>query len=219
MLPKHQPHSKFGKWLLKYRLKIILFSFVILVPILFVIALYVGDYLRYKNVEFNDNVVSKFQTSYITLEDETYHQIINLETDEVLIQIKLIDYMTLEYYDDTNGHYTFKVRHEVKSNAHIHDIKVNFVIQTNWVNAKSDVIPVPLSTTFGTNRRIAYNYVLPQSPLWFVTVTDPFLYVEVSYHKEYAMDHEETVHHYFKTYLGDITPTTVTDQEQAKKDE
>lgn len=219
MLPKHQPHSKFGKWLLKYRLKIILFSFVILVPIVFVIALYVGDYLRYKNVEFNDNVVSKFQTSYITLEDETYHQIINLETDEVLIQIKLIDYMTLEYYDDTNGHYTFKVRHEVKSNAHIHDIKVNFVIQTNWVNAKSDVIPVPLSTTFGTNRRIAYNYVLPQSPLWFVTVTDPFLYVEVSYQKEYAMNHEETVHHYFKTYLGDITPTTVTDQEQAKKDE
>lgn len=219
MLPKHQPHSKFGKWLLKYRLKIILFSFVILVPIVFVIALYVGDYLRYKNVEFSDNVVSKFQTSYITLEDETYHQIINLETDEVLIQIKLIDYMTLEYYDDTNGHYTFKVRHEVKPNAHIHDIKVNFVIQTHWVNAKSDVIPVPLSTTFGTNRRIAYNYVLPQSPLWFVTVTDPFLYVEVSYHKEYAMDHEETVHHYFKTYLGDITPTTVTDQELAKKDE
>src|SRR5690554_6383589 len=102
MLPKHQPHSKFGKWLLKYRLKIILFSFVILVPIIFVIALDVGDYLRYKDVEFNDNVVSKFQTSYITLEDETNHQMINLETDEVLIQIKLIDYMKLEYYDYNN---------------------------------------------------------------------------------------------------------------------
>ena len=33
------------------------------------------------------------------------------------------------------------------------------------------------------------------------------------------MDHEETVHHYFKTYLGDITPTTITDQEQAEQDE
>lgn len=218
MLPKHQPQSKFGKWLLKYRLKIILFSFVILIPIIFVIALYVGDYLRYKSVEFNDNVVSKFQTSYITYEDETNHEMINLETDEVLIQIKLIDYMTLEYYDDTNGHYTFKVRHEVKSGAHIHELKVNFVIQTDWVNAKSDVVPVPLTTTFGTNRRIAYNHVLPQSPLWFVNVTDPYLYVEVEYHIEYAMDHEETVNHYFKTYLGDITPTTITDQQQAENE-
>jgi|SRR5690554_1837504 len=212
MLPKHEPQSKFGRWLLKYRLKIILFSFIVLIPVIFVIALYVGDYLKYKNVDFDGNTTSNFQSTYITLEAETNHQIINLETNEVIIQIKLIDYLIPEYYDDTDGHYTFKVRQTVKTGKHVHEISAKFIIQTDWINAKSNVTTVPMTTTFGTNRKISFNHVLPQSPLWFVNVTDPYLYVELEYHVELALDQEETVTHYFRTYLGDITPTTVTDE-------
>jgi hypothetical protein len=213
MVPKIEPKSKFGKWLLKYRLKIILFSFIVVIPVVFVVALYVGDYLRHSSVDFEGKKISNFKTSYMTVESETNHQIINLETNEVIVQIKLIDYLIPEYYDDTNGHYTFKVKYEVKSGSHIHAVSAKFILQTDWINARSNVINVPMTETFGTNRRISFNHVLPQAPLWFVDVKAPYLYVELEYHVDLALGQEETVVHYFKTYLGNITPTNVTDAE------
>jgi hypothetical protein len=211
MVPKIEPKSKFGKWLLKYRLKIILFSFVVVIPVVFVVALYVGDYLRHSSVDFEGKVISNFKTSYMTEETSTNHQIINLETNEVIVQIKLIDYLIPEYYDDTNGHYTFKVKYEVKSGSHIHAMSAKFILQTDWINARSNVTNIPMSETFGTNRRISFNHVLPQAPLWFIDVKAPYLYVELEYHIDLALGQEETVVHYFKTYLGNITPTNVTD--------
>lgn len=208
MVPKHTPNSKFGRWLLKYRLKLILFAFIVIIPVTFVIALYLGDYLKYKNVDFDGNNVSQFQSTFITTEDESNHEIINLETDELLIQIKLMDMLVPEYYDDTNGHYTFKARQEVKSGKHIQELTVKFVVQAEWINAKSAVTTIPLTNTFGTDRKISFNHILPQSPLWFVNVDAPYLYVEVVYHIELALDQEETVTHYFKTYVGDLTPAS-----------
>lgn len=57
MVFKYILNFKFGRWLLKYWLKFILFVFIVIILVIFVIVLYLGDYLKYKNVDFDGNVV------------------------------------------------------------------------------------------------------------------------------------------------------------------
>ncbi|CDR31081.1 Uncharacterised protein [Acholeplasma oculi] len=215
MLPKHQPQSKFGKWLLKYRLKLFLFIFIIVVPVTFIIALYLGDYLKYKNVDFGNDIQSNFLSSYITYEDETNHEIINLETPDLIVQVKLISFHIPEFYDETNGHYTIRAKYKTKNNVHIHGFETVFLLQTDWMNAKSEPLNMALTENFSTNRMISFNHILPHQPLWFVEVQKPNLYSKITYHIELAMDQEVTVNYYFRTDLLGLTPSTVIDENNA----
>ncbi|WP_025724623.1 hypothetical protein [Acholeplasma granularum] len=213
MVPAHKPSSKFGKWLLKYRLKLILFSFLVIIPIIFVVSLYLGDYLRNKNVIFDETKITNFKSTSLIQEDLTNHDVIQLHTDDVVIEIKLINYNYINYYDETDGKFVFKTRYYEKTNKTINNLKVDLVIQTDWINAKSIQQNIPTTKTFGSDKSISFNHVLPQKPLLFISVNHPNLYVKVSYNLSLPLDQVESKTHYFKTYLGDVTPTTITDLE------
>jgi hypothetical protein len=212
MIPKHEPRSSFGAWLLKYRLLIIIITFVVVIPIAFVAALYIGDYIKYKDVDFSlpnaqeKEIVSTFLDAKIKLEDETEHQVIVFENDDLIIYIKL-DEIVKQQYVDTNGFYKFYTRWESKRGNDISNVNVTFILQTQWINAKSSPVTFPLNKTYpNAPREIIFNAKLPQSPLWFVTVERPDLYVKVTYDREIGLTGSEAQKVYFKSSLLGITP-------------
>lgn len=212
MIPKHEPKSSFGAWLLKYRLTIILLTFIILIPIAFVAALYIGDYLKYKEVNFaqpsaeQSELVSEFQTSTLIIEEETEHQVIKLENSDLIIYIKLDDILVQEYVD-THGYYKFFTKWESKRGNDISGVNLTYVLQTQWINGKSLPHSFAPTKTYPNNpREITYDVILPQSPLWFVTVERPDLYIKVTYTSSYGMGGSEQKTSYFMASLLGITP-------------
>jgi len=214
MLPKHEPSSKFGKWLLKHRLLIVIFSFVVIVPIAFVVALYLGDYLKYQTVDFGNDPVSSFNTNYyITTEETTGHQIINFETPELTYHIKWVSYLVPEFKEDP-GNYVFKVKYTEKPSKLVSSVNGTFVLQTLWIDAKSAPKSIVASESFGTNQTINYEFKLPQSPLWFVTVERPYVYIKLTYNSEIGMNQSEVKTHYLKIDLAGLTPSAVIDAQE-----
>lgn len=211
MLPIHEPRSKFGKWLLKYRFLIIILTFVIVIPVAFVIALYVGDYLKYRSVSFDDTLISDFNSTYITTEDTTLHEEINLETNDLIIKIKLKSILVPEYYDDTNGAYTFRAKYQPKSGRTVSALTTTMILQTDWINMKSNPKNLNLTESYSSIQIISFNHILPSYPLWFVTVQRPHLYVKISYHLTIGMSQEEIKTFYFKTDLTNLIPSDITD--------
>jgi hypothetical protein len=55
---------------------------------------------------------------------------------------------------------------------------------------------------------VPFNYELPVKPLWFVTVTDPVLYLKVTYTFNSAGSQLEKTA-YVKLVLEDLNPTRV----------
>ncbi len=210
MLPKHEPQSKFGKWLLKYRLLITVFLFVFLVPLAFIVALYLGDYLKYQSVVFGEDTISDFESTYITIEENTNHEEINLETDELIYKIKLVSIVIPEFTDDP-GSYSFRVKYEAKPNKTVSAISATLILQTEWIDAKSQPRNVSTGLNYGSVQPVTFNKILPVSPLWFVTVERPYLYVKITYQIAISMGQQETRTHYFKTNLVGLTPSTVID--------
>ncbi len=212
MIPKHEPRSSFGAWLLKYRLAIILFSFIILIPIAFVIALYVGDYLKYKEVNFapanaqQSEIVKEFETSDLVIEDDTEHQVIKYENSDLIIYIKIDEILVREFID-THGFYKIFAKWESKRGNDISGVSLTVVLQTQWINGKSAPLTFSPAKTYPNNpREITYDAKLPQSPLWFVTVERPDLYVKVSYTSTFGLGGSGPKTNYFKSSLLGITP-------------
>lgn len=215
MVPKAQPRSKFGVWLLKHRFIIIISMFVLLIPIAFVIALYVGDYLRYQNVTFEEGeVVSNFRTMDYTNEDtDDAHEVLVMETQHVIIYAKLMNIIVPEYIDELDvGRYEFQFRYETKGSVTLQSINIRALLQTDWVDARSEqVINLqPPRDAWSTTRNIDFKYQLPVYPLWFVKVERPLLYVHLSYTYQSGFN-TETVSTYFKGNLTYITPVNELD--------
>ncbi|VEU82576.1 hypothetical protein [Acholeplasma hippikon] len=210
MVPLHQPKSTFGKWLLKYRLILTILGIFILVPAAFVIALYVGDYLKYQKVTFDDVVVSKFEKSYLTTESSTNHEEINLENADLIVKIKLDSFLIPEYYDES-GYYTFKAKYVEQVNKLVSSVQITLVLQTDWMDAKSNPYSISLSKNYSSQHSVAFNHILPQSPLWFVKVERPNLYVKVTYQIDLGLGQTELREAFFKTSLVGLTPSTEID--------
>ncbi len=215
MLPIHEPRSKFGKWLLKYRFLIIIITFVTIIPIAFVTALYVGDYLKYKTVMFDETPVSEFLGTYITHEETSFHEEINLETNDLIVKIKLKSITVPEYYDDTNGAYTLRVKYQAKSGRTISALSSTMILQTDWVNMKSSPKNININETYSSIQTISFNHILPANPLLFVSVQRPHLYVRISYHLTIGMAQEEIKTYYFKTDLTNLVPSDIVDLNNA----
>ncbi|MBN3490574.1 hypothetical protein JV173_03495 [Acholeplasma equirhinis] len=205
MLPKHEPTSKFGKWLNKYRLLIILILFIVVVPVAFVVSLYLGDYLKYKAVTFGNESITEFQGYELLTEDDTNHQVITIKTTDLTYSIKWMSYTT-PLYDDETGTYVFRVKYEEHSNKFVSNVQATLILQTQWINAKSQPKPIVTQETYSTNQNINFNYVLPKSPLWFVTVEMPDLYVKLSYDIQYGLGTIETKVSYHKIDLINLIP-------------
>ena len=187
----------------QYRLKIVLFSFFVIVPIVFVISLYTATYQTYKKVHFDVEVGADtvFINQFMKMDEieefdfsftwaELKNPKLNLETDEL-----------------EGGYYKFQMHYTPKSNYQITNLRVTPVLQTMWVDMRSRGNIVSLSTT-AKAFVINFNYDLPITPLWFVKVTDPVLYLRFEYTYQTAgTPVNKTI--YVRILLDDITPIKV----------
>lgn len=215
MVPLHQPKSSFGKWLLKYRLLITLLSIFILIPVIFVIALYVGDYLKYKKVSFDDQVITQFESTSLTYEQETLHEEINLVNTDLIVKIKLESILVPEYSDET-GNYVFKSKYEEVPNKSVSNVRITMILQTDWMDAKSQPYQTSLAKSYGSSTQmLIFSEMLPTSPLLFVKVERPHLYVKVTYDINLGLGQNETREVYYKAVLKGLTPSYEIDNNKA----
>lgn len=210
MIQTHKPSSAFGKWLMKYRMIIIIASFFILVPIVFVVSLYLGDYLRNKDVNFGDIRAKNIKDSTLVIEESTSHEVITLDSNDLTVSIKLKSILKPEYIDEV-GNYKFKVKYATKNNKSISNLSVSLVLHTQWIDTTSDVKAVNPSTSYGSDQSITYSHILPRTPLPFVTITSPDLYVMVTYQVESVLGSMETYTTFYKVNLKGLTPSDVID--------
>ncbi|WP_026400160.1 hypothetical protein [Acholeplasma equifetale] len=211
MANKVKKQSNFKSWLLKYRVKIGLALLLITLPVAYVTALYLGNYIRYNEVEFDGEKISSFEKTYITIEDETNHEIINLETNDLIIQIKLVEIKQPQY--ENPGYYTFKAKVVDKTDHLIENVQITMILSTKWMNAKSQPRSLYPTNNFSSNISLDFKERLPKSPLWFVTVHQPHLYVKVSYQTPIALEQVKSITHYFSTDLYGLTPSVIVDNQ------
>ena len=93
------------------------------------------------------------------------------------------------------------------TNYSVSSVKVTPVLKTDWKDMKSIGIQRPLSYN-NTSFSVDFNFDLPKSPLLFVTIVDPNLYLKVEYvYKTAGQDVTEI--EYVKFSLKDLNPKTV----------
>lgn len=159
----------------RHRIKIALLLFVILLPIAFVSIVYIGSYNANRKVHFDEVETdqSVFIKSFVS-PDEIDALTLDIDWSE-------LKHPTLDQENNlTGGYYTFKLFYTAKANYQVTQVKVTLVLQTPWTDIRSMVNEQAIQTT---QRAITvpFNEILPVRPLWFVTVTDPNLYIRVTY--------------------------------------
>ncbi|MFA5692045.1 MAG: hypothetical protein WC907_00385 [Acholeplasmataceae bacterium] len=214
-----KPKSSISKWLLKYRLMILLIAVLFVIPLITITTLYVVNYTKYQKVVFNDKTIKNFKSSYITIEDEKEHYEINFEMDHLIVKVKVMSIKKPIYdvkdpeHEDERGNYIFQAKYVKKGNSNVSNVSLSLILQTDWFDAKSDVKTFNLSTNYSSNQTVAFNQYLPKRPLWFVTVNSPILYAKVSYDLELGIG-SDNKSNYFKNNLKEIIPSNIIDDEK-----
>lgn len=170
-----QTKPSFWKWFHKNRIKVALYTFLIVVPITLILTAYIGAYTNNNKVHFDVEVTE--ETTYIK-DFVSYDDI-----DALLIHIEWIALKSPEENEEgilINGYYDFNIRFEAKEGYSINNVAVTPVLQTPWTNIRSMGTQQNLTTN---NRlfRVIFNFELPVNPLWFVTVDEANLYLKVDY--------------------------------------
>lgn len=170
-----QTKPSFWKWFHKNRIKVALYTFLIVVPITLILTAYIGAYTNNNKVHFDVEVTE--ETTYVK------DFISNDDIDALLIHIEWIALKSPEENEEGvlfNGYYDFNIRYEAKEGYSINNVAVTPVLQTPWTNIRSMGTQQNLTTN---NRlfRVIFNFELPVNPLWFVTVDEANLYLKVDY--------------------------------------
>lgn len=206
-MPKQQiKRSKSKKillWIHLNRIKIVMFSFFVVLPIVFVTTLYISTYTTYKKVHFDSEVTG--ETKYIK---EFIEMDAIKEFDFIFAWTELRNPKLSTISNELEGgYYRFQMHYTPVSGYQISNLKVTPVLQTMWSDMRSISAPVTLLTT-PKNVLVNFNYELPDSPLWFVTVTDPMLYLKLEYtYTTASTPISKTV--YVRIDLSDLTPNKV----------
>ncbi len=174
---KGQPKKiGFWSWVHQNRIKIAGFLFIAVLPVAFVIAVYVGAYANNNKVHFDAEVTS--QTTYVNK---------FVDIDELEAITLTVDWTELKNPQETTdpvgwtgGYYKFSVFYTVRETYTVGNVRATPVLQTKWTDMRSMIPQQSLSTSVRTFQ-LDFNYDLPVRPLWFVKVTDPMLYLKVEY--------------------------------------
>jgi hypothetical protein len=166
----------FWAWIHQNRIKIAGFLFIVILPVAFVIAVYVGAYANNNKVHFDAEVTA--QTNYVRS---------FLDTDELEAITLSIDWTELKNPSETTdpvgytgGYYKFSAYYTAKEGYNVGNVSITPVLQTKWTDMRSMIAQQSLSTSV-RSFQIDFNFDLPTRPLWFVNVTDPVLYLKVDY--------------------------------------
>jgi hypothetical protein len=167
-------------FIIKYRVKILLSIFLLFLPTMLIIMLYTSTYSQSIRVYFDNEITE--DTDYIK-------DFVKMDAiTEFDLIFEWLEYRVPEKNDDgtlANGYYTISLQYVPKANYNITQMMATTVLQVPWTTYRSAIAP----TQIFTNPRymfIPFNFELPNKPLWFVSVTDPILYIKLDYRYQSA---------------------------------
>jgi len=191
----------------KYRNKIALFSFFVIIPLTLILVAYLGPLNESRKVTFDQTISdsSEFITSFKDL-DEIKDLEITLNWTELNLPI-LNDNNEL-----INGSYVFNLSYTVLDNKNISDVTVQIALKSQYgtVQNVSNTFPITSSVN-GSNITVSHNVLYPFSPLWFVTINEPVVYLKISYKETFpGISQPVDVIQYASYSLADVLPKKVT---------
>ena len=193
--------QSFWKWFHKNRTKIALSAFIIVIPLALIFTAYYGAYTSNRRVFFDSEPTS--QTVYIN------HFVEKDEINELTLHIEWTALKNPTLNDDelVGGYYDFSVYYTANQNFIVSNVSIIPVLQTPWTNIRSIGSQTPLTQSV-TYIRIAFDYELPVTPLWFVRVDEANLYLKVNYTVQLQNYNVDKVA-YVIYRLGDVSPKPV----------
>ena len=168
----------FWLWLHQNRIKVVVLSFLIIVPIALILTAYIGAYTNNQKVHFDAEVSNT--TVYI----KDFTDIDEIDAFELsIVWQELKNPVETEVDGETiltGGFYKFNMFYTPKANYTVNSVNVTAVLKTPWTDVRYIAATAPLSTTV-RSVQVNFNHELPLRPLWFVEVSDPILYLKLEY--------------------------------------
>jgi hypothetical protein len=174
-MPKKQAQKTFWMKLHQNRLKVVTITFLVIAPILLVLALYIGSYIGGGRVYFEDTQTDSTEVinDFVGLDGIKHFEL-------------FIDWMELKLPSENTegdldgGYYRFSVSYVLNGTYNVSEVTMTPVLQVPWSNIRylgpqTSISNVPRLMT------IPYNTVMPVSPMLFINVEDPVLYMKVTY--------------------------------------
>jgi hypothetical protein len=195
MKNKQKPVKKtFLGWIHRNRLKIVLISFLVIVPITLILTIYIGSFVNNNKVHFDQEVTQEtiyikdfieVNPSKLDIDENFYYTIdqidafeLHLRWDELILPVKNETTGELE-----NGVYKFKTYYAQNDGFNVSSLNITPVLQTEWtdIRAIGPSLGVQTSIPVSANLNIQFNYRLPVRPLLFVKLESPMLYLRLNY--------------------------------------
>lgn len=193
----------------KYRTKIALSLFLVLTPLLLIVIGYLSPYLQSTRVTFDSEVTeeSVYVRNFKSLDD--------LEDITLYVDwLKLTKPTENEDGSLSNGSMEFRITYEVENNKELKDITLTPVIQplfssTRDIAQPRVILPFGL-TTSNTVFTITHNVLYPYRPMFLVYITDPILYLKLTYN-EVLSDRVDpvAVTEYISIPLNELNPRSL----------
>lgn len=162
-------------WIHLHRIRIALILFLVVVPVTLTLIVYTGTYANGRRVHFDAEVTdaTTFINDFIAPDE--------IDALELTIEWTELKHPTEDENGAlTGGYYRFNILYTPKTNYEVISVSATPVLKTPWTDQQA---LGSRSTVTTTNRSftIVYNEDLPLSPLLFVTVNEPNLYLKVEY--------------------------------------
>ena len=196
-MKKKKPQEKLGfwRWVHKYRLKIVGISFVVIVPLVLLTAIYVGSFTNNRKIYFDaqkteeTQVISKYRKvnpEKLNFDSNFYYEISDVNGDfDLFIRWNELH---IPYLNSTTGNldfgrYRFHMYYKANDNVMINFVNVTPLLQTDWTPIRSlgTTMPIQTAPAQSNNFDISFNYRMPVRPLPLVRVDGPLLYLRVTY--------------------------------------
>jgi hypothetical protein len=204
-----QKDSSISFWSLfhKYRIKIALLSFFVIIPLTLILVAYLGPLNDSKQVTFDQTITgtSEFISSFKNL-DDIKDLDITLKWTELNLPI------LNDKEERINGSYTFNFSYTVLDNKNISGVTIQVALKSLYGNVQNVSNPVSISSSVnGTNITVSHNILYPFSPLWFVTINEPIVYLKITYKETIpGISQPLDVIQYASYSLANVLPKKVT---------
>lgn len=192
--------KSFTSWLHKNRLKVVILSFAIVIPITLIVLAYVGTYANsrklYMDTEKPETLINSKEIIKI---DDVTELNLNIELTEIVLP-KLNEDKEL-----SGGTYRFNVSYTPTVSSQFESVSATFILQTPWLKYRSSNVTRTLSTN-DSSFLVQFNYVLPKRTLIFINVERPDLYIKLDIKRANT---DFTTTYYIRHSLLDETPLVI----------
>jgi hypothetical protein len=190
---KKQKKLGFWGWVHTYRLKIVALSFIVLVPLALLAAVYIGSYTNNRKIYFDQEqtsetvIISKYRKvnpDKLDQNEQFYYEIedINDQFDLFILWKELkTPYLNSETGELDFGLYTFNMFYKPNDGVTVNTLNVVPLLQTDWTSIRSLGNQVLVTQNPSADIRVPFNHNMPKTPLPLVRVESPNLYLKITY--------------------------------------